>query len=214
MLYANPPAAGAAAAADAADDFQLTIQTSHAAVVVLLHRGRSNMVRQCIGLSQTSAAAAATADHGAPASNAQAADVDSSNAASSSSSSGYDVSGTAGSCQLGLDRSGNEVSEPSSSSSRQQEGSETANVTAAAAATAAESNVLLAAVFDPVRSHRVFGVTADGDLLTLAVPAAQRNYCKVRSRFLEARAHQQHLLLLLLLLLQLHDGLHMCLLWK
>jgi hypothetical protein len=43
-----------------------------------------------------------------------------------------------------------------------------------------QADVLVAAVFDPVRSFRVFGVTRGGELLAMVVPSSQRTMkCKV-----------------------------------
>ena len=171
----------------------MTVQTPHAAVVVLLHMGRSNMVRQCAGLSQTPTVTvtAAAAGDAVGAADAQAADLDRHAAATapgSSSSSG--ASQQAGGCQLEGDQCDRDASDTTISSSinSQQQGLKVPADDAAdptdhpAAAAAAESNVLSAAVFDPVRPHRLFGVTAGGDLITLLVPSAQRNFCKVRQQ--------------------------------
>lgn len=170
----------------------MIVQTPHAAVVVLMHTGRSKITRPCTGLTPPALDAAEAASSRAG-----------SRGGSGTSGSDCQAEEDGESCSWGAGTTSNsstaissdKIAAKETATSTQGPGvQETEAATdiaapsdqvAAAAAAAEESNVLVAATFDPVRPHRVFGVTAGGDLLVMVVPSAQRtNLCKVGNQYM------------------------------
>lgn len=144
-----------------AADYQMVVQTPHSAYIVLMHRGRSRIARPCSGLAPQTGSAAA----GGSTASSQA----TTESSSRGSGSGADSNSSTG---AGADTSGSESADNDVVSS--------SNSSVSGPDSPGQPDVLVAAVFDPVRSFRVFGVTSGGELVALVVPSSQRtNLCRV-----------------------------------